>query len=454
MVGDFLATAFVALALSIVLFDDHWVQTWVVALPNAALALAVYSVAWVAVLHAHSMYRMRANWSTATDVIQILHALAWLAIGTFAVLFVLRLPDVSRSFLVVLFASQFLVVVASRAMARWLLGIARRDGRNARHLLVLGTGAVGQQFAAKLESRPELGLKVMGFLGDAGDELPARWPYLGSIDTLPQVIHDRVVDEVAVCILPDEWQVVEAVAKLCEAEGKIARMPVPMPSVSFATGHIEDLEGTPVLSLVTGPTAIVSLGVKRSIDLVFSITALAVLSPLLVGISVVMLIANGRPVFFRQERVGLQGRRFRVTKFRTMDHDAHSRVGELASLNEIRGHAFKVTEDPRVTKVGRWLRRSSLDELPQLWNVLRGEMSLVGPRPPLPEEVAAYVAWPRRRLSMKPGITGLWQIEGRRESDFDRWVEKDLEYIDRWSPWLDIKIMIRTIPAMLRAEGR
>jgi exopolysaccharide biosynthesis polyprenyl glycosylphosphotransferase len=454
MVGDFLSMVFVAVALSIVLFDGHWVQTWVIALPNAALGLAVYSVAWVAALHAHGMYRMRANWSTTTDVIQILHALAWLALGTLAVLFVLRLPDVSRSFLIVLFASQFLVVVASRGVARWLLGIARRDGRNARHLLVLGTGQIGQQFAAKLESRPELGLRVMGFLGESGESLPARWPYLGTIDDLPEVIHDRVVDEVAVCILPGEWQVVEAVAKLCEAEGKIARMPVPMPSLSFATGHVEDLEGTPVLSLVTGPTAIVSLGVKRATDLVVSVAVITILSPLIVGIAAMKLIADGRPIFFRQERVGLHGRRFRVAKFRTMGPDAHSRVGELASLNEIRGHAFKVTKDPRVTKVGAWLRRSSLDELPQLWNVLRGEMSLVGPRPPLPEEVAAYDAWHRRRLSMKPGITGLWQVEGRREPDFDRWVEKDLEYIDRWTPWLDIKIMIRTIPAMLRAEGR
>ncbi|MFP5341648.1 MAG: sugar transferase, partial [Candidatus Limnocylindria bacterium] len=167
-----------------------------------------------------------------------------------------------------------------------------------------------------------------------------------------------------------------------------------------------------------------------------------------------ILLTDGRPILFRQERVGLQGRRVMVVKFRTMVREADRMVDELRDRNEINGHAFKITNDPRVTRVGLFLRRSSLDELPQLWNVLRAEMSLVGPRPPLPSEVEGYDVWHRRRLSMKPGMTGLWQIEGRHEPEFDQWVQKDLEYIDRWSPWLDVKIIVRTIPAMLRTEGR
>ena len=143
-----------------------------------------------------------------------------------------------------------------------------------------------------------------------------------------------------------------------------------------------------------------------------------------------------------------------MVKFRSMVRDAVDGLDALLDQNEVRGHAFKLTNDPRVTRVGRWLRRTSLDELPQLWNVLRGEMSLVGPRPPLPAEVAGYDIWHRRRLSMKPGMTGLWQVRARHETDFDRWVEADLEYIDRWSLWLDLRIMLRTIPAMLSREGR
>ena len=157
-------------------------------------------------------------------------------------------------------------------------------------------------------------------------------------------------------------------------------------------------------------------------------------------------------MLFRQARVGLHGRTFQMLKFRSMVPDAEARVDELKRSNEINGHAFKVTDDPRVTRIGRRLRRYSLDELPQLWNVLRGDMSLVGPRPPLPTEVTGYDLWHRRRLSMKPGITGLWQVRARHEPEFDRWVEDDLEYIDRWSLWLDIQILARTIPAAL--EGR
>lgn len=166
------------------------------------------------------------------------------------------------------------------------------------------------------------------------------------------------------------------------------------------------------------------------------------------GIGLVLLAAQGRPVLFRQTRVGRRGREFVMLKFRTMFQDAEARVDDLAVLNEIRGAAFKVTDDPRVSRLGHFLRRTSLDELPQLWNVLTGSMSLVGPRPPLPREVDSYDLWHRRRLSMKPGITGLWQVTARGDPDFDRWVAIDLEYIDRWTLRLDADILLRTVPAL------
>jgi lipopolysaccharide/colanic/teichoic acid biosynthesis glycosyltransferase len=198
----------------------------------------------------------------------------------------------------------------------------------------------------------------------------------------------------------------------------------------------------------------VGLLVKRGIDIILSAAALVVLSPFLLGIALVVRIVDGPPVLFRQVRVGLHGRLFQLVKFRSMVPDAEERLAELQAHNEIQGHAFKVTNDPRLTRTGRWLRRTSIDELPQFWNVLRGEMSLVGPRPPLPREVRDYDVWHRRRLSMKPGITGLWQVAARHEPEFDRWVAIDLDYIDRWSLWLDLKIILRTIPAVLAGEGR
>jgi len=221
-----------------------------------------------------------------------------------------------------------------------------------------------------------------------------------------------------------------------------------------STGRLEELDGLAIYSLTRGPDRALALAIKRLVDLVAGTAAAIVLSPLMVVIAVAIAIDSGRPVLFRQKRVGQHGRTFDVIKFRTMGLGAEGRLADLAHRNEIRGPAFKLASDPRVTRIGTYLRRTSLDELPQLWNVMRGEMSLVGPRPPLPAEVAGYDVWHRRRLSVKPGMTGLWQIRARRETDFNRWVQADLEYIDRWSLWLDLKIIAQTIPAVITGSGR
>ena len=198
------------------------------------------------------------------------------------------------------------------------------------------------------------------------------------------------------------------------------------------------------------------LSLKRLIDMVVASVALVVLSPILALVAFAIILADGRPVLFRQPRAGLQGRSFSIAKFRTMRRGADAEREALRELNEVTGSAaaFKLTSDPRVTSVGRFLRRTSLDELPQLWNVLRGDMSLVGPRPHPFDDVVRYEGWHFRRLTMKPGITGIWQISARRDADFDRWVALDLEYIDNWSILLDFKIAFQTIPALVRAEGR
>ena len=193
-------------------------------------------------------------------------------------------------------------------------------------------------------------------------------------------------------------------------------------------------------------------GRKRLFDVVVGGVALVLLAPLLGVIGFLIRIVDGGPVLFRQTRIGLRGRPFQLIKFRTMEPGAEDRLDELMARNEIRGPAFKVTDDPRLTRTGRVLRATSLDELPQIWNVLRDEMSLVGPRPPLAWEVDAYDPWHHRRLAVKPGITGLWQVQARQGADFDQRVELDLEYIDRWSMRLDLEIIVRTIPAMFKGR--
>ncbi len=279
-------------------------------------------------------------------------------------------------------------------------------------------------------------------------------PVLGMLDDLEQILHSQIVDEVAICLPFSMEELIEQAAYVCEREGKVVRIPVAPVERMLTMGSLENIDGVGVYSLANGPDRAVSLLLKRVVDIVGAAFCMVVLSPLAALLAIAIRLDSPGPILFRQERVGLHGRPIMVLKFRSMCNDAEERLPDLLDHNEVNGHAFKLADDPRITRLGRFLRRSSLDELPQLWNVLRGQMSLVGPRPPLPSEVAKYDTWHRRRLSMKPGMTGLWQVGARHNPEFDQWVEQDLEYIDSWSLWLDIKIMARTVPAVLAGTGR
>jgi len=277
---------------------------------------------------------------------------------------------------------------------------------------------------------------------------------LGSIEEIEQIFHDRVVDEVAVCLEPAFLRYLDPVTRLAADEGKVVRVPVDPIGISLPNSRQEEFEGFVVRSLVFGQEHELGLAVKRAADIAGSLIGLLVLSPLLLGTALAIRQRDGPPVLFRQTRVGLSGRPFTIHKFRTMVADADERYNEVAAFSDTRGAAFKMVHDPRVTPTGAFLRRTSLDELPQLWNVLRGDMSLIGPRPAPPREVAGYDIWHRRRLSMKPGITGLWQVGLRMDAHFDDRAQLDLAYIDRWSLLLDLKILLRTVPAVLGRTGK
>lgn len=210
----------------------------------------------------------------------------------------------------------------------------------------------------------------------------------------------------------------------------------------------------PALERSATPATTLGAALKRSLDLFGAVFGLVFLSPVLVVIALAIWLDDRGPALFRQDRVGQHGRVFRIVKFRTMTVDADQMRDELRAHNEVDGAAFKLTHDPRVTGVGRVLRRFSLDELPQLWNVLLGQMSLVGPRPHPRDDVERYSDWHFQRLNAKPGMTGLWQVSGRRDSSFDRWVEQDIEYIQSWSLWLDIVILFRTVGVVVSGSGR
>jgi exopolysaccharide biosynthesis polyprenyl glycosylphosphotransferase len=448
------------IGLSIVRFGSPgWRDVWVSAGIDAFVAAACYGLAVVSVLWLQGLYRLRTRLSIRREVIDVLVAILLLAVVVFTTLYLLKLPNVSRLFLILLFPLQAVLTLISRASIRAFFVRLRSRGYNARYMLVVGANGAGKAFADSVEGHVELGLRPIGYLAAPNDPSPsATWdlrrPVLGTVDEIQDVLHGTVVDEVAICLSREDWSLVEPITRLCEDEGRVVRIPLTETTMIIPGGRIEDFHGISILSLVYGPDRILGIAVKRLLDIVIASAALIVLSPLLLILGALVWLQDGRPILFRQERVGLHGRPFRVAKFRTMVPDAEARLSELADANEIQGHAFKMTDDPRLSRSGRWLRRTSLDELPQLWNVLRGEMSVVGPRPPLPSEVVGYDIWHRRRLSMKPGITGLWQVAARRDPDFDRWVRLDLDYIDHWSLWLDLKIVARTIPAVLAGEGR
>jgi exopolysaccharide biosynthesis polyprenyl glycosylphosphotransferase len=473
MTADLLSAIGLFALISIVRFGTaRWLTQWAAVGIDGWLIAMLYGAGWIIVLWLFGLYRLRVRWSARTEVIDVARSVLLLAVGTFVLLFWLKMPNVSRQFLLLLFPAQLVLTVASRFILRSLFATARSRGFNSRYVLVVGTGPAAQAFADRIEARAEMGLHVIGHLSGpeveetgasptvvswaASDQpIPTRVrPILGSLEDIEDVLHTHVVDEVAICLPSSQLALVEPVTRLCEDEGRIVRIPTDESGLILPGARIEDFDGIRILSLVYGPDRAVALVLKRAIDVAVAALALILLGPVLAFVALWIRIRDGGPVLFLQTRIGEHGRPFTVVKFRTMVVDAEERLAELASFNEIEGQAFKVTDDPRVTRTGGLLRKLSLDELPQLWNVLRGQMSLVGPRPPLPREVEGYDVWHRRRLSMKPGITGLWQVGARREKEFDRWVRLDLEYIDRWSLWLDFKILAWTIPAVLSQQGR
>lgn len=415
--------------------------------------IILYALIWVVLLFLVGEYRLRSRWTLKSEAMGIARATVWLGMLSLSLLLLSDFTEVSRAFLLLLFPVQGLATIATRATLRAAFMDLRRRGRNNRFVLVLGTGPSAIEFARKVEHHSAYGLRVAGFLGDQPPGSYTSQPYLGPISDMLRIFHEQIVDEVAFCLPRTEWSLVEDLIQLCQEEGKIVRIPLESPQVESRMQFVEELDGIAVLSIVQGPDRVLSMALKRLVDIVGAGLALILLSPVIIGAALYIRWKDGGPILFRQTRVGIHGRPFTILKFRTMVKDAEQRYGEVAGHSSTNGAAFKMKMDPRITPWGRVLRGLSIDELPQLTNVLRGEMSLVGPRPAPPREVDVYDGWHRRRLSMKPGMTGLWQISSRIDEDFNARARLDLDYIDRWSLWLDLRIVARTVPAVLQANG-
>jgi exopolysaccharide biosynthesis polyprenyl glycosylphosphotransferase len=379
-----------------------------------------------------------------------------LVLATIAYLMPLR--QLSRAWFVLFGVLSAVLLVAEKILLRVLARYVRSKGLNYRTVLIVGTGRRALEVARMIVNHKYWGFKILGFVSD-GHRLPngwARFRIFGSVPDLKKILEQgraEPIDEIVFAVTRKKLDEMKQIFLMCEELGIRTRVAMNFFQNRVARIEVEELEGVPFLTFTTTPSNETQLAAKRMLDVAVSLLVLALTMPVLLVAALCIKVTSPGSILFKQERIGLNGRIFMLYKLRTMIEDAHERRGEVTHLNEMTGPVFKANGDPRITRVGRWLRKFSLDEIPQLWNVLKGDMSLVGPRPPIPEEVASYHRWHRRRLSMKPGLTCLWQVSGRNEIDFDRWMQLDLDYIDNWSPSLDLKILLRTIPAVLSGKG-
>jgi exopolysaccharide biosynthesis polyprenyl glycosylphosphotransferase len=344
-----------------------------------------------------------------------------------------------------------LVLAIERAIIRSLARQLRSLGMNLRNVIVVGDGPNAYDVAANLSTRTDLGYHIVEVIQLPEKEgLRQRNEVIARIEEL---VESRPIDEVFVSV-PFNWQpLLQDVVRLCDEQGVWLRVMTRMIELQWGRSIVEDVGGNPVVTIFSGPAEGSSLLAKRGLDVLGAALGIIALAPVMFLVAFAIRLDSSGPIIFAQERVGYNRRRFPTYKFRTMVEGADRMQADLEHLNEASGPVFKIRRDPRITRIGTFLRKTSLDELPQLFNVLRGDMSLVGPRPlPVRDVERIDVRWHKRRFSVKPGITCLWQASGR-EPDFEEWIKADMEYIDGWSLGLDLKILLRTIPAVITRQG-
>ncbi len=436
-----------------------WLPAWLEAplsqlspLENIAgydlLLLALLPI-FILILHLMKAQDFRCSLRVQTlRQLKIVGLMAALLIST---IFLFKLTFIARSQVFLFALLSFLMLSLGRIGLMNLLAQLRRKRMDGHRVLIQGADSGALACGQALSSFHTWDLKLLGYLKGKEPPDPEAQPLFEQ--PLAEFLDHHPVDEVVFVLgeKPIDSELLDA----CHLRGVDVSLTLPkLPSWDgqFSVRSFDGYE-QPLLSLRRTPLGDFSMTIKSLSDFLGALLMLLIFSPLMLFTAMAIKFGSKGPIFFKQERCGRNGRRFQMYKFRSMCQDAEAQRAQLEAFNEMDGHAFKIAKDPRVTSVGRFLRRSSIDELPQLFNVLMGDMSLIGPRPPLPSEVENYEAWQRRRLSMRPGLTGLWQVSGRNRLSFERWMELDLWYIDHWSLWLDLKILFKTIPAVFMGSG-
>jgi len=416
-----------------------------------------FSIVWVIIFMKQKAYSYQRLTSLKKEIVIVAKTVFFGVFIFFAAHFLFRFGYIPRSYMVIFGGVNFIALSLEKTILFYATKIVRRKGKNKTKILVVGTGIRAQNFIETIEKHLSWGLEIIGLItGDpakVGLDFHGR-KVLGSNHDIETILHENPVDEVIICVSTKRFDQIREVLEVCEREGVQVRLNSDFFGKLAKKVRVDHIYGLPIISFITTPDNEWALAIKRLMDIVISGFLLIVLSPLFLIIALLIKITSRGPIFYQWNVIGLNKKPFRSWKFRTMILGADQMKAELEARNIMKGPVFKLEDDPRVTKIGKFLRKYSLDELPQLWSVLKGDISLVGPRPAGPQELQRYESWHRRKLSIKPGITCLWQVSGRNIiSDFDEWVKLDFEYIDNWSLWLDIKILLKTIFAVLRGSG-
>ncbi len=370
--------------------------------------------------------------------------------------FLFKLQFVARSFVLLFGFVQLAALLLARVALVETTRVIRRRRGDGHRVVIVGAGDAAVSFATTLQRHSPWTVKLVGFVQMPGETIdPRARPQLGFVGSLAALLDRQPVDEVVFAVPGKQPELFRDAIAACDERGVDVLLTLPPQYPSSGTVEVANVSGFdyPMLGLRRVPTDELRLAIKRLLDLVGGLLGLLIAAPVMIAAAIAIKVESEGPVFFRQVRCGRNGRKFTMFKFRSMVVDAENLRAKLEHLNEMDGPVFKIRRDPRITRIGRFIRKTSIDELPQLLNIVMGDMSLVGPRPPLPSEVEQYQPWQRRRLSVRPGLTGLWQVSGRNQVDFDEWMQLDLQYIDRWSLWLDLKIILKTIPTVLFHKG-
>jgi exopolysaccharide biosynthesis polyprenyl glycosylphosphotransferase len=417
------------------------------------IGLAVGS--WVVFAYFLGLYRIsirRFGWKKIRIILES-SVILWLFVGFIS--FVLKL-DLSRLLIAFFIICQSAILIGIRILTH--LRLKRKNQavslKHFRNIIIIGTSEKARNMGALISNYSEWGLRILGYIRpDSESETHAGSDVLGSVSDLYNIIENNIVDEIIFAGNRPDLDTLDTILEICKEQGIRFRVAADFFPAKVTKVSMEFIENVPLITFSSAPEHVPSLMVKRLLDIIVSLVMLLISVPFLLIVGAMVRLTSGGPAIYRQVRCGLYGRKFVLFKFRSMREGAEDALWEIKHLNEMAGPVFKMRNDPRVTPLGRFLRKSSIDEWPQFWNVLKGDMSLVGPRAPLPNEVKEYTRWQRRRLSVKPGITCLWQISGRNEIDFHEWMKLDLHYIDNWSLLLDLKILLRTFPVVLFGKG-